>query len=98
MLMAENGKLFPMSDGDKVLSLLIAARRIGASDLLLVAGAPPSVYVNSRMERLADEALGAHELNDMVAAFLNTKQRERLDQYRDLDFSFGTPNKNLQMK
>ncbi len=78
-----------MQDGDKILTLLIAAKRTGASDLLLAAGAPPSIYVNTRMDILAKEPLGASELNDMIAAFLNAKQRERLNQYRDLDFSIG---------
>ncbi len=78
-----------MQDGDKILTLLTAAKRTGASDLLLVAGAPPSIYVNTRMDILAKEPLGTSELDDMIAALLNTKQRERLNQHRDLDFSIG---------
>ena len=78
-----------MQDGDKILSLLIAAKQAGASDLLLVAGAPPCIYVNTRMDRLATDMLTASALGDMVTAFLTAKQRERLSQQRDLDFSFG---------
>ena len=78
-----------MPDSDKFLSLLVAAKQAGASDLLLVAGAPPSVYINTRMQAMAKEPLGATELNDLVTAFLSAKQRAQLDQYRDLDFSFG---------
>ncbi len=78
-----------MQDENKLLSLLATAKQAGASDLLLVAGAPPSVYVNTRMEALAKEPLAAADLDDMATAFLSAKQRERLDQYRDLDFSFA---------
>ena len=78
-----------MQDSDELLSLLNAAKQAGASDLLLVAGAPPAVYVNTRMEVLTPTPLGASDLNGMVAAFLSEKQRERLERRRDLDFSFG---------
>ncbi len=78
-----------MHDGDEILSLLVAAREAGASDLLLVAGAPPSVYVDTRMEAMTTQALDAQRLGEMIANFLSPEQRERLDQHRDLDFSFG---------
>jgi twitching motility protein PilT len=78
-----------MQDGDPFLSQLIAAKQVGASDLLLVAGAPPSVYVNTRMDSLGHEPFSASALHDMVMAFLDPKQRERLNQHRDLDFSIG---------
>ncbi|MCP4591177.1 MAG: PilT/PilU family type 4a pilus ATPase [bacterium] len=70
-------------------ALLVAAKQAGASDLLLVAGAPPSIYVNTHMELLSREPLAATELNDMIMAFLSGKQRERLSNDRDLDFSLG---------
>ncbi len=78
-----------MQDSDKLVSLLATAKQAGASDLLLVAGAPPSMYVNTRMETMVEEPLSASGLNEMVTAFLSAKQRERLEKYRDLDFSFG---------
>jgi len=78
-----------MQDSDELLSLLNAAKQAGASDLLLVAGAPPAVYVNTRMEVLTPTPLGVSDLNGMITAFLSEKQRERLERRRDLDFSFG---------
>ncbi|MCK4659091.1 MAG: PilT/PilU family type 4a pilus ATPase [Phycisphaerae bacterium] len=78
-----------MQDNDRILSLLIAAKQAGASDLLLVAGAAPSIYVNTRMETLGDQPLSAVDLQDMVTEFLSAKQRERLNHRRDLDFSIG---------
>ena len=80
---------FAIQDDDKLLSLMAAAKRAGASDLLLVAGAPPSVYVNTCMNVLGREPLTAADLNDMVFGFLGPKQRERLNRHRDLDFSVG---------
>jgi len=78
-----------MQEGGELLSLLAEARKVGASDLLLVAGAQPSIYVNTQMQALAEERLGASEINGIVTAFLSAEQLQRLDQWRDLDFSFG---------
>ena len=78
-----------MDNGDDLLALLASAKQAGASDLILAAGAPPSIYVNTRMEAMRTEPLSVPGLNEMVTAFLSEKQRERLDLHRDLDFSFG---------
>jgi twitching motility protein PilT len=78
-----------MHDGDELLTLLVAAKEAGASDLLLVAGAPPTVYVDTRMKSMTAQPLSASHLIEMVTAFLSPKQRERIDRCRDLDFSLG---------
>ncbi|MFQ5591656.1 MAG: type IV pilus twitching motility protein PilT [Phycisphaerae bacterium] len=77
-------------EGDSAfLSLVAAAKQAGASDLLLAAGAPPTVYVHTCMKAMSEEPLSAAQLFDMITAFLTEKQRERLELRRDLDFSFG---------
>lgn len=79
-----------MKDDNQLLNYVIAAKDAGASDLLLVAGAPPSIYVNTGLHKLCDARLRAPDLHDMVMGFLDDAQRERLLRHRDLDFSFAT--------
>ncbi len=78
-----------MNPNNQLFSWLIAANDADASDLLLVAGAPPSIYINTSLQNLTDKRLHAAELNDMIMEFLDEGQRERLIQRRDLDFSFS---------
>lgn len=78
-----------MDNDDRIMSLLIAAKKTGASDLLLVAGAPPTVYVDTQMKVLEDVTLSAADLDAMVTEFLNERRLKQLKLRRDLDFSFG---------
>ncbi len=78
-----------MNKGDDLLSVLVAAKHAGASDVLLVAGAPPSAYVNTHLRAMTDDPLSASDLMAMVHGFLTEQQRERLEEYRDLDLSYG---------
>lgn len=78
-----------MKNDNQLLSFVIAANDVGASDLLLVAGAPPSIYLNTSLQSMSEKRLGAPDLKDMVMDFLDEEQRERLVEHRDLDFSFA---------
>ena len=76
-----------MSIGPQCLRLLAEARRIGASDLLIVAGAPPAVYVNARMRPLCDTSLGADDARRLIDELMTEQQRDTLERNRDADFS-----------
>lgn len=78
-----------MNNDNQLLSMVIAAHDVGASDLLLVAGAPPSIYLNTSLQSMGEKRLGAPDLKEMVMDFLDEGQRERLVEHRDLDFSFA---------
>lgn len=78
-----------MQEGDALLTLIRQARQTGASDLILVGGSRPSIYREAQMEPLEDTALPAGELDQMILSALDERQRERLANDRDLDFSMG---------
>lgn len=78
--------------GDDALSLLVRAFERGASDLLIVAGAPPTIYVNARMEALDDHPLDADVSHRLVSQLVDKSLMPTLEQKRDLDFSTGHDN------
>jgi twitching motility protein PilT len=67
--------------------LLGRARRVAASDLHLVTGAPPVCRVNGRLEPLGDRALGHGETKLLCAALVPADRRERLGSQGTVDFS-----------
>ncbi len=87
--------LHPTDDGvqaaETLSSLLTQAAERRASDLLLVAGAPPTVYVHGRWEPLSHVAKSAEQITRALEAALSETQRTRLYQQRDLDFALQLP-------
>lgn len=61
----------------------------GASDLLIVTGAAPSVLVQGRWNPLACDAPSANEILDWCRERLTPEQFARLEQKRDIDFGLG---------
>ena len=78
-----------MSPGPDALHWLTEAHALGASDLLLVTGAPPSVYVNALLRPLGQEKLTSHRAEQIIFDMLDEKLKGRLEQLRDVDFSIG---------
>ncbi len=70
--------------------LMKHARKIEASDLILVAGKAPCVYVHGRLNALDAEPLTAQQLDEMLRAFLTEDQWRQLEETGDVDFSQGT--------
>lgn len=68
-------------------SWLTQAAERQASDLLLVAGAPPTIYVHGRWEPLSHAATSAEQITRALESALSETQRARLCQQRDLDFA-----------
>jgi twitching motility protein PilT len=74
--------------------LLERTLSLGASDLHLSAGAPPSVRVNGDIEPLAGyEALHPDSIQRAVFAVLTSQQRDRFEDRHELDCAYTLPGK-----
>jgi twitching motility protein PilT len=73
--------------GDPLEGLLAEAARRGASDLLLLAGAQPIFRVAGRLVAADTAPLSLEEVNELLAPFLGTRVRERLEEDGCADFS-----------
>jgi len=71
--------------------LLRRAREAVASDLLLVAGAPPAARVNGRIVPLSDELLAPSDTAALCAALVPRERREGIARTGSVDFSFTVP-------
>ncbi|HNQ21740.1 MAG TPA: PilT/PilU family type 4a pilus ATPase [Phycisphaerae bacterium] len=80
-----------MNIGPDMLALLKQARDLGASDLLLAAGSPPSVYVHARLQALPGQPLTPAGARALIDQMLDEKLTRHLEQCRDVDFSLGHP-------
>jgi twitching motility protein PilT len=67
------------------------AQQQQASDLILVAGRPPSVYIHNKLLTLSDQPLSAAQTNDLLTAPLTEGQRRQLEETGDLDLGFSVP-------
>jgi twitching motility protein PilT len=63
----------------------------GASDLLLVADAPPTIYTIGQWVPLDDKAMTLRQVAQVLESMLTQGQRETLEKTRDLDFCFVAP-------
>jgi len=71
--------------------LLAETTRRGASDLLLVADAPPTIYTFGQWVQLDDKIMTQEQVARILESMLTEEQREALERTRDLDFSFLSP-------
>jgi twitching motility protein PilT len=71
--------------------LMRMAREQQASDLILVAGRPPCVYVHGNLTPLAGENLTAAETSRLLTSTLSEDLRNRLDETGDLDMGLSLP-------
>ena len=65
---------------------------LGGSDLLLVAGAPPTALVAGHWRALHEMQLTSAEIEQVVEHILTPVQRERLHADRDLDIALSIPD------
>ena len=59
----------------------------GGSDLLLVAGAPPSIKKNNELHRLAAPILTPEQVNEYALQLMTQQQREYFQNMRTIDFA-----------
>ena len=73
----------------ELLELLREAFERGASDLLIAAGAPPSVYINTQLLPLNTDILSAEAVRALLEDPMDDGLRQRLHQHKDVDFAIG---------
>ena len=82
------------ASGDTVnlVDLLMHVLTIGASDLHITAGAPPTVRLDGSLGAVEGyEPMAPPEIQRMLYAILTQKQRERFEEILELDFSYTVP-------
>jgi twitching motility protein PilT len=68
--------------------LLEHAARRGASDLLLIAGAPVTLRIDGALAPAAGPALGPEDTRNLLLPLLTAKQYEELQRNKSVDFCF----------
>lgn len=72
--------------------LLKTVVKQGATDMHLVAGAPPALRIDGRMVRVKARELSADEVKELCYSVLTDEQKARFETTKELDFSFGIKN------
>jgi twitching motility protein PilT len=72
--------------------LLKTVVKQGASDLHLVAGAPPALRIDGRIVRVKARELTGDEIKELCYSVLTDEQKARFEEVKELDFSFGIKN------
>ncbi|HUF18706.1 MAG TPA: PilT/PilU family type 4a pilus ATPase [Thermoanaerobaculia bacterium] len=73
--------------GSPLEKVLREMARLGASDLLLISGAPPVLRLSGHLTPLDQGPLDSEDVQTMFAPFLNRKTTERLEKEGSTDFS-----------
>jgi twitching motility protein PilT len=68
--------------------MLAAARKQGASDLILVAGSPAALRVQGRFSATHGEPLGGEDIRDLVLSLLNPADYATLQKDKSVDLAF----------
>lgn len=71
--------------------LLRTASTRGASDLVLAAGAVPTIFCGGQWTPLTDEIALSGAIGDALLGLLSPAQRELFDRQKDVDFAFELP-------
>ena len=74
-------------EGNALETLLIEVAQRGASDLLIVAGAPPVFRIGGRLSRTTDAPLANDDIQNLLAAVITGRVREKLETDGSADFS-----------
>jgi twitching motility protein PilT len=74
-------------EGNALESLLIEMAQRGASDLLIVAGAPAIFRVGGRLARTNDTPLSSEDIHSLLAGVVTGRVREKLEADGSADFS-----------
>jgi twitching motility protein PilT len=74
-------------EGNAMEGLLIEVAQRGASDLLIVAGAPPVFRVGGRLVRATETPLSNEDIHSLLASVITGRVREKLETDGSADFS-----------
>ena len=72
--------------------LLKATVKQKASDLHIVAGAPPALRINGRITRVKTDNLNVEAARKLCYSILTDAQKSEFEEKKELDFSFGIKN------
>ncbi|MCB0349768.1 MAG: type IV pilus twitching motility protein PilT [Bdellovibrionales bacterium] len=72
--------------------LLKTVFKKNASDLHLVAGAPPALRLDGRIVRVKSQELSADEVQALCYSVLTDEQKAQFEERKELDFSFAIKN------
>ncbi len=67
-------------------NILISTLERGASDILLVAGTPPSIRISGKLVPLQEELVTSELIHNMFFPILSKEQKEKLELMKDIDF------------
>jgi twitching motility protein PilT len=73
----------------RIKELLEQMVQLGASDLHIKAGIPPTVRVHGSLRRLDHAAPSPKDTEETAKQILTPSQRERFEKTREIDFAFG---------
>ena len=62
---------------------------VGASDLHLTVGAPPTLRIDGKLEKMQIDSLTPEMTKKLAYSIMNEKQRMRFEENSELDLSFG---------
>ena len=62
------------------------------SDLLLSAGAPPSMKINNEVKRLSNSFLSPEQVHYFACQLMSPDQKEEFERAKELDFAYNVPN------
>ncbi len=74
-----------------IVDLMKQAMNIGASDLHLVVGIPPSIRIDGQIGFLKERELTPDDTQGLVYSILPEEKRERFEKDWELNFSFSNP-------
>ncbi|MEQ8221247.1 MAG: type IV pilus twitching motility protein PilT [Candidatus Eremiobacterota bacterium] len=75
-----------------IVDLMKQALNIGASDLHLVVGIPPSIRVDGQIGFLKERELTPDDTQGLIYSILPEEKRERFEREWELNFSFSNPD------
>ena len=74
-----------------IVDLMKQALNIGASDLHLVVGIPPSIRIDGQIGFLEERELTHDDIQGLIYSILPEEKRERFEKDWELNFSFSNP-------
>jgi twitching motility protein PilT len=74
-------------EGNPLEAMLIEVAQRGASDLLIVSGAPPVFRIGGRLVRTTDAPLSTDDIHALLATLVTPRVREKIDAEGAADFS-----------
>ena len=74
-------------EGNPFERLLIEMAQRGASDLIIVAGAPPIFRIAGRLAKTTDAPLSGDDIQSLLASMLTSRVREKMESEGAADFS-----------